>query len=200
MTHAAGAGACGDGEGATVVVLCGGGSVRFGADKLGADLGGVPVLDRTISGMPPAWPLVCAGPERPTSRKVRWVGEDPPDGGPLAGVAAALPLVRTAVTVVVAGDMPAAGGVVAALVLALVAAGPEVAAVTATDGEGYRNPLLAAYRTVALRAALRDGGRDRAARTLLRDLPHVPLRVDDLAAADVDTPAQLEALRRRLEP
>ncbi|HYN29245.1 MAG TPA: NTP transferase domain-containing protein [Dermatophilaceae bacterium] len=185
---------------ATVVVLAGGTSVRFGADKLAAPLWGTTVLDRTLAGMPAGWPVVCVGPGRTTVRDVLWTREEPPGGGPLAGIAAGARLAASAVTVVVAGDMPGAGAAVPALVAALVAAPDDVAAVVGTDASGHANPLLAAYRTLALRRALPAEPRDRAARTLLRALPHRALAVDGPAAADVDTREALEDVRRRLGP
>jgi molybdopterin-guanine dinucleotide biosynthesis protein A len=185
---------------ATVVVLAGGTSERFGADKLAAPLWGTTVLDRTLAGMPSGWPVVCVGPPRTTVRDVLWTREEPAGGGPLAGIAAGARLAASAVTVVVAGDMPGAGPAVPALVAALAAAPDHVGAVVGTDAGGHANPLLAAYRTVALRRALPADPHDRAARTLLSALVHRTLPVDAAAAADVDTPEALEDVRRRLGP
>ena len=130
-----------------VVVLAGGRSRRFGSDKLAAPLRGSTVLDETLAGLPVDWPVVVVGDRRTTMRSVTWTREEPPGGGPLAGVAAGLALVAAEVVAVVAGDMPDAGPALADLVATLRAAPPEVEAVVATDAEGVANPLLAAYRT-----------------------------------------------------
>ena len=48
----------------TVVVLAGGTSRRFGADKLGARLHGSTVLATVVGSLPPSWPVVVVGPPR----------------------------------------------------------------------------------------------------------------------------------------
>ena len=76
----------------SVVVLAGGGSVRFGTDKLAEPLGapdGPTVLDALITSLPPV-DVVVVGPERTSPRPVRWVLEDPPGGGPAAALVAGL--------------------------------------------------------------------------------------------------------------
>ena len=90
----------------TAVVLCGGTGRRFGGDKTRADLGGASVLDRLLAGIPADWPVLCVGERRPTARAVTWLREDPPGGGPVAALAAALPRVDTPVLVALGGDMP----------------------------------------------------------------------------------------------
>ena len=177
----------------TVVVLAGGESRRFGSDKLAAPLGGSTVLDHVVAGLPAAWPLVVVGAARPTVGEVAWTREDPPGGGPLAAVEAGLALVRTGILVVVAGDMPFAGSVVRTLVDALREASPGVVAAVGTDEDGVPNPLLAAYRSDAVREGLPQPAHGRPARSLLR-LPHVEVRLTGPAVRDVDTPADLEAL------
>ncbi|KGN35956.1 molybdopterin-guanine dinucleotide biosynthesis protein MobA [Knoellia flava TL1] len=182
-----------------VIVLAGGSSRRFGSDKLAAPLSdGLSVLDACLTGMPSAWPLVVVGPSRPVpaavSERVRWVRESPPGGGPLAGVAAGLALVEAEVVCLVAGDTPGAGGVLPALVSALLA-DPALDAAVASDGEGRANPLLAAYRVEALRGAVPSPAAGVAARTLLT-LPHVVVPAP-AEARDVDTPADLAAMTRK---
>ncbi|QIM21793.1 NTP transferase domain-containing protein [Phycicoccus sp. HDW14] len=182
----------------TVVVLAGGGSRRFGSDKLAADLGGVTVLDHLLARLPVGWPLVLVGPPRDTARPdARWVLEDPPGGGPLAGVATGAAAVGTALLVVVAGDMPHAAEAVPGLLAALDAAGPDVAAAVAVDDDGHANPLLAAYRSAAVREALPGPAHDAPAKRLLR-LSHTEVRVTGHRGRDVDTAADLERLRREV--
>ncbi len=72
-------------------------------------------------------------------------------------------------------------------------------AVVATDPDGRPNPLLAAYRTAALRDAVPDPPTNAAARSLLA-VTHSRLPVAAADALDVDTPEALAAARHRLAP
>lgn len=179
----------------TAVVLCGGESRRFGSDKTAALLHGRTLLDHVLDGLPYNWPVVCVGAERPTCRKVPWVREDPPGGGPLAGVVAGARAAATPLLVVLAADMPYASEVAPRLVAALPAKG-EPKGVCARDDSGQVNPLLAAYRRKDLLDLVGDSGHDRAAKTLLR-LPHAVLDVSGPAAADVDYPEDLNGFPAR---
>jgi len=181
----------------TVVVLAGGTSRRFGADKLAAPLGASTVLDRLLEALPARWPVVLVGPERATVRPdAEWVREQPSGGGPLAGVAAATAVAVTDVIAVVAGDMPFAAPALTTLVAALDASGAGVgAAVARVDGRS--NALLGAYRAEALRAALPGSPRGLPARTLLT-VPHLEVDVPAGLARDVDTPDDLETARTHL--
>jgi molybdopterin-guanine dinucleotide biosynthesis protein A len=177
----------------TVVVLAGGTSRRFGSDKLAAPLHGSTVLDTVLLSLPHEWPVVAVGPTRDCARPVAWAREDPPGGGPLAGVAAGVGRVGTRLVAVVAGDMPYAGPALGVLVAALRTAPPEVGAAVAVDAHGMPNPLLAAYRVEALRGALPEPAADRPAKLLL-EVAHVEVRVDGPAGRDVDTPEDLAEL------
>lgn len=184
----------------TAVVLCGGESRRFGSDKTRADLGGVSVLDALLSSLPGHWDVLCVGPERPTLRPgVRWTREDPPGGGPVAGLAAALGEVEAPVTVLLGGDMPGAGPVAVELAAAL-AGVPDADVVAGVDGDGRVQPLLAAYRTVALRAALPDRPAGTPLRRVLDGLRVHRVEVPERASRDIDTPEDLAAARHRLAP
>lgn len=177
----------------TVVVLAGGQSRRFGSDKLAAPLAGTTLLDHLIATLPEAWPVVVVGEPRATARDVEWTREDPPGGGPLAGVEAGLDRVGTGLVAVVAGDMPYAAAGLVVLAAALRDAGPETVAAVGTDDQGFANPLLAVYRAAAVRATLPRPAHGRPAKTLLA-LPHVEVRVAGVASRDVDTPRDLEEL------
>ena len=182
----------------TAVVLCGGQARRFGADKTRALLGDTPLLERVVADLPASWPVVCVGPARPLGRGVQWVREEPPGGGPVAALAAALPLVRTPLVVALGGDMPYAAGPAPGLVATL-AAYPGVDAVAARDREGRTQPLLAAYRLTALAKALPEAP---AGTPLMRLLDGLRVEVVDAhwpLTLDVDTPADLEEARHRLE-
>jgi molybdopterin-guanine dinucleotide biosynthesis protein A len=177
----------------TVLVLAGGTSRRFGSDKLAAPLRGSTVFEAVVASLPPDWPVVVVGPMRECGRPVTWTREDPPGGGPLAGIAAGLEVVATPFVAVVAGDMPDAGPALGALADALRTAPPAVAAVVAKDEGGWANPLLAVYRCATVLAALPVPAADRPAKLLLA-LAHLEVEVTGPASRDVDTPADLEAL------
>jgi molybdenum cofactor guanylyltransferase len=167
-------------------------------DKTAASFGSATVLDHLLDDLPAEWPVVAVGPQRPTRRSTQWTREAPPGGGPVAGVAAGLALVRTELVVVLAGDMPFAAGTAARLAAAL-DDDRVVAAVVTADGDGRLNPLLAAYRTAALRDAVPDPPANAAARSFLK-VTHTLLPVADADALDVDTPQALAAARHRLTP
>ena len=183
----------------TAVVLCGGAGRRFGGDKTRADLGGRTVLDHVLDGLPDDWAVVCVGESRPTRRAVSWCREAPAGGGPAAGIAASLPQVTGPVVVALGGDMPYAARPAPSLVAAL-EAHPEVEAVVALDGDGRRQPLLAAYRLTALRAALPDPPAGTPLMRLLDRLEVLELPVAAPGSLDVDTREDLEDARHRLEP
>ena len=74
-----------------VVVLAGGTGRRLGGvDKGGLVVGGAALLDRVLQASAAARHTVVVGEPRATGRVVHWAREDPPGGGPLAGLAAGL--------------------------------------------------------------------------------------------------------------
>lgn len=73
------------------IVLAGGQSRRMnGHDKLAIKIGGEQLLDRAVAAMSPDHVCVVVGPTRQLHRDVVWAREDPPGGGPAAGIAAGL--------------------------------------------------------------------------------------------------------------
>ncbi|MFL6098949.1 MAG: NTP transferase domain-containing protein [Actinomycetales bacterium] len=188
-----------------VVVLAGGTSRRMGGgDKTALDLGaGRSVLDHLVSGLDPVVPVVVVGPERPLERSVTWAREQPPGGGPLAALAAglaALPGPAPDWLVLLAGDQPfAADGV--PLLLAAAVAAADTDAVLGVDRGGRDQPLLAAYRSGAVRAALEPLARAVAGHAMawLLDRMRVHrLALPDSVTLDVDDPASLARARAAL--
>jgi molybdopterin-guanine dinucleotide biosynthesis protein A len=59
-------------------------------DKSALVVDGATLLDRVLTALPDAEPVVVVGPEHPTSRPVLFTLEDPPAGGPVAGLVAGL--------------------------------------------------------------------------------------------------------------
>jgi molybdopterin-guanine dinucleotide biosynthesis protein A len=183
----------------TAVVLCGGAGARFGGDKTRAPLGNGTVLDHLLDELPPHWPVICVGSARSTHRTVAWCREDPPGGGPVAGLAAALPHVGTPLVVVLGGDMPYAAGP-APVLAATLAAEEELDAVVGRDRDGRLQPLLAAYRTPALGRAVPEPAAGTPLMRLLDPLRVLVVPLDDPSALDVDTPDDLDRARLRLGP
>lgn len=193
-----------DSAGYDAVVLAGGRARRLGgADKPAVLISGTSLLTRVLDAVPAAGQLVIAGARRDIETlrpDVVWCVEDPPDGGPVAGLAAALPHTTADVVLVLAADLPWIGGGIAVLVAAVPADG----AALLVDADGRLNHLAAAWRRVSLRKALTELGDVHGAsmRALLRGVPHVPVPDRDGWGADCDTWADVEAARRsaRLRP
>ena len=177
------------------VVVAGGGSQRLGTDKTRVLVAGETSLDRVLRAVGGARQRVVVGTARPVRSPVVWTREDPPGGGPAAGVVAALDLVTAPVVVLLAADSPY---VTAATVARLLAALPGHRAVTLTDGEGRRQHLITAACTDALRAAaaVRPTWTDAAMHELLAPLDATTVPAEGRETFDLDTPQQVEATRR----
>jgi len=182
------------------VVLAGGAARRLGGvDKPGLVVAGRTLFDRALAAVAGARRLVVVGPERPTAVPVRWAREDPPGGGPVAALAAALPLVGPGTVVVLAADLPFIDAVTVARLVAAV--GPMVDGAVLVDGENRDQRLVAAYRVGRLRRAL--AGHQVAGASLVAVL--APLRLGRVPAGerhgmapsfDCDTWEELESARR----
>jgi molybdopterin-guanine dinucleotide biosynthesis protein A len=132
-----------------------------------------------------------------------WTAEEPPGGGPVAGLAHGLATMPDADPVVaVAGDMPFAGPAIPRLVTALARAdsGPGPDAAVGVDPAGRQQPLLAAYRADPLRSAVGAEPAGRALRDVLAALTCLAVPVSALEALDLDTPADLERALAFLAP
>ena len=178
-----------------VIVLGGGGSRRLGHDKLAASIGDLSVLDTLLAGLAnalPGVPVAVVGPERATSLPVTWNREEPAGGGPVAGLAAALPEDPRAVVAVVAGDQPFA---VPALPLLVAALGGHDGAI-GVDPSGRDQPLLAAYRCGPLRQAVGAQPAGQSVRAMVSRLTVVRVPLEGQWCLDVDTAADLDAARR----
>ena len=136
------------------VVLAGGTARRFGGatDKVALEVEGTALLDRVLAGCAGARTTVVVGPRRPTRRPVSWVREQPPGGGPVAAVAAALPSVTADRILLLAADLPFFDPATAVLLLRELDG--ELDAAVLVDADGRDQPLAAAYRTAPLLAAL----------------------------------------------
>ncbi|MGI5436624.1 NTP transferase domain-containing protein [Streptomyces shenzhenensis] len=185
------------------VVLAGGAARRLGgADKPGLRVGGRPLLDRVLTACATARTTVVVADPRPTARPVRWAREEPPGAGPVAALDAGLRHTDAEYAVVLSADLPfLEAATVRGLLTALRGTGTEGALLT--DADGRDQPLVAAYRTAALRrelTALGDVHGGLAGLPLRRltgalDLTRVP---DPLASFDCDTWDDIATARARI--
>lgn len=181
-----------------VIVLCGGTSRRLaGLDKTRESLAETTVMDHLLDALPLGWDVVCVGEERATTRSVEWCRESPAGGGPVAGIAAGLDHLGrrgTEICLVVGGDMPFAAPALPRLV-DMLNARPELDAMLATDPSERRQPLLAAYRCGALRAALPREPAGARLMVVVEALVIGALACEAQVTLDVDTPEALEQAR-----
>jgi molybdopterin-guanine dinucleotide biosynthesis protein A len=134
------------------VILAGGQARRLGGvSKPAIAVGGRRLLDIALDAVIGAERTIVVGAALPTARPVEWAREDPPGGGPVAALAAALPFVQSRTVVVLAADLPF---ITAAAVEKLVAARGDAAAAIAVDDDGRDQPLIGCYDAERLRAAL----------------------------------------------
>ncbi|MFC1230877.1 NTP transferase domain-containing protein [Streptomyces sp. Sce081] len=185
------------------LVLAGGGARRLGgADKPGVRVGGRPLLDRVLAACAGARTTVVVADPRPTSRPVSWAREEPPGGGPLAALDAGLRLSTAEYVVLLSADLPFIDGPTVGELLATLRAG-RADGVLLTDADGRDQPLVAAYRTAALRrglAVLAERHGSTAGLPLRRltgslDLTRIP---GPVASFDCDTWDDIAAARARI--
>lgn len=193
------------------VVLAGGGGVRLGGvDKHALEIGGRTLLDRVLDVLtPPVEDVVVVGPEVRTHRPVLFTREDPPGGGPAAGLVAGiatLERLRGSLpdrVVALAVDMPMVTTATIDRLLQALDTDPGADGVLLVDAGGRRQPLCAAYRAASLIAAVPTGRESTyglAMRRLLFGLRLVEVPARAHEAADVDTWEDLRELRQRVAP
>lgn len=184
------------------MILAGGRGTRLGnVEKSQLQLGDRTLLDAVISGLPAEVPVVVVGPEVTTLRPVRFCLEEPRYGGPVAGIETALSLLTTPFVALLATDMPTAGALATALVVECQDLGLDIDGLVPVDAEGRRQPLCSVVRTAALRAAI-DAlpvTTDVSMRALFTNLVLLERQLsgsESTVIVDVDTPADLDRLRR----
>jgi len=184
-----------------LIVLAGGrGSRLGGAVKPAVEVGGRTLLSRVLDARAFVRHVVVVGPAVAESAAgdtpAIWALEDPPFGGPVAGIAAGLdaldPTDPPAWLLVLACDLPWAADAARTLIAAL--ADPtlpsDVQGLHLIDADGRTQWLTAAYRYDALRSAvLRLGARTRGGsmRELVGSLALRGILDETGAAIDVDT-------------
>ena len=95
----------------SVIVLSGGTNKRFGSDKSQALLNGVTLLNHVLSFIPAGIKTVIVGKD---------VFEEPPLGGPVAGIARGLQEIDTQYVAIAAVDMPYGSSLFPQLLLSLI--------------------------------------------------------------------------------
>lgn len=178
------------------IVLGGGRSSRMGTDKLELRRDGQTLLQQVVEAALGCCGLVVvASPHRLgfDDPRVAFAVEDPPFGGPAAGLAAAVaelppapPEGGEAEVLLLAGDLAFADEVVGLLLAAEL--GPD--GVVLMDSEGWPQYLAARYRLPALRRTLQGqrNCRDKSIRRVLGDLNLARLEVSNSVMIDLDTP------------
>ena len=183
------------------IVLTGGRSSRLDSiAKSDLRFEGRTLLHRTLSAVSRARRTVVVGarPDESLVDGVLHTREDPPFGGPAAGIAAGMaclslqPGGASDAVLVVACDMPHVERAVPPLISAL-GEHPDADGVVPVDSGGHRQPLAAVYRTTPFAAAIADheragslGGVPVSRLVMGLDLAEITVPAD--ATADVDTP------------
>ncbi|HWU59042.1 MAG TPA: NTP transferase domain-containing protein [Microbacteriaceae bacterium] len=189
------------------IVLAGGRSSRLsGRPKSALLYQGATLLDRTVQAAIDAGSrsIVVVGTARPTlagsaadGGRIVLTREDPPFGGPAAGIGAGMAVLDGAktepgtVVLVLACDLPEVGAALAPVLAALPLA-DGIDGVVLADYAGIHQPLTAAYDRAALASSLESRRRHApldglSMRALIGDLRLRPVQATAGAADDIDT-------------
>lgn len=142
------------------LILAGGRGARLGGrDKAALPVAGQTLLERSLAAVAGARRVVVVGPVQ-VPDGVAQVSEDPPGGGPVAGIAAGVAALSDPApwTCVLAVDQPGAAEALTAITASLEGVDDEVDAVCHRDEDGHAQWLLAAYRHASVRSALAPHG------------------------------------------
>lgn len=188
------------------VILAGGRATRLGGvPKPTVVLDGATLLDHALAAARDARRTVVVGPDPvvPPGREVLVAREDPPFGGPVAGLDAGMRALDRASgpgpgpdappwVLVLAVDVPRAGAAVPLLRAAVAGAGGGGADGAYLVRDGQAQWLVGLYRRDALRRALdglaqAGGAAGVPVRRLVANLSCVEVPDDDAVSADVDT-------------
>lgn len=180
---------------ASIIVLSGGTSSRFGSDKSKALIGGQSLIQRILTSIPAEFEVIIVGPE-PDIQTATYlcIQENPLGGGPLAGFKAGLAACTSEIVGLIATDMPFA---IARVINLLNAMTSHDEAVIYVDAEGFKQPLAAVYRVEAVEKALLKIGdvHGQSMRNLVSQLQVREIAMSSQVAqalVDIDTQADLE--------
>lgn len=184
------------------IVLAGGRSSRMRRAKQGLKLDGRTLLQRAVDACADCGQIAVVA---DSEQAKEWIApdprvvvtlEDPPDGGPVAGLAAGLAALRLQDgdgVVVIACDLPRVDELMSQL-LAHAAHGDHDAVVP-QDSQGWPQWLAAWYRVGPLRSALGQAQelRNVSVRRVLGGIEHHSISLPDQLLGDVDDPEQARA-------
>lgn len=180
---------------ASVIVLTGGTSKRFGSDKSQAKIDGVSLIERILVSIPSEFETVIVGPDPMINNaRYRTIQESPIGGGPLAGFKAGLEICTSEIVVLIATDMPFA---VSRTLHLMESMKPHDDAVMYVDAEGFKQSLAAVYRVEAVERALSLMGKADG-QSMQTMLSHLQIREIVMskevtqAFSDIDTTEDLE--------
>jgi len=180
---------------ASVIVLSGGTSRRFGRDKSQAKIAGKSLIAFILGSIPSEFKIVIVGQDpKIESSQYQCVLEEPIGGGPLAGFKAGLDASESELVALIATDMPFASGLVLNLINSIRANDD---AVMYVDAKGFKQPLAAVYRSASVKRALADMGQldGKSVRELISHLMVHEIEMSHEVAqalVDIDTAADLE--------
>ncbi|MGI8645057.1 MAG: molybdenum cofactor guanylyltransferase [Nocardioides sp.] len=177
------------------VVLAGGTGARLGGlDKATVEHDGSTLLEHCLAALADAVEIVVVGPAVPTSRPVTFTLEDPPGGGPAAGLLAgrdALPRLPQSLAVL-AVDMPYVDAGTFRRLREAWAVKPRAGGAFLVDADGRRQ--LAGVLDPAL-LGNREDHRHLPMHALLDGLDLVPVSAVGREATDIDTWGDVHKLR-----
>ena len=187
------------------IVLAGGAGTRLGGvDKAELEVGGATLLGRALAAVRGAADTVVVGPARDVPAGVTSVQEQPPGGGPVAAIAAALraqPAQTADIAVVLACDMPFVDATAVERLVVDLVARPDADVVLYVDSDGRRQYLAAAYRRARLSDAIAAAGDPHGAsmRSIVASLTVAPIAAHSDLTLDCDTWQDVERTRQIME-
>ena len=197
---------------AAIVVGGGGGERLGGVSKPDLVLGGERLIDRACAALVPVAGAGCVAVVPPAVRVPAGVVrtlEDPPGGGPLAGIDAglsALALGGDALVVVVSVDSPGVGEFVPLLLAAPLGDAADGRILRGGDPEPFDQYLMGVYRASSLRRVIDEAAaalgslRGVGVRRVLRSLALERVDVGASACRDVDTAEDVAWWEARFAP
>ena len=180
---------------ASIIVLSGGTSARFGSDKSQALIAGQSLIALILRSIPSEFEIIIVGKDpKIQSSQYLCVHEDPIGGGPVAGFKAGLDECKSELVALIATDMPFATSPVLDLFNSITSYDD---AVMYVDAQGFKQPLAAVYRTESVERALADMGEvhGKSMRELVSHLMVHEIEMTDVVAQalmDIDTVADLD--------